>query len=304
MHRDVTVFGSANADLRVLVDAPPRRGTSTVAHDLEMGPGGIGLNQAVAAARMGARTTFVGAVGTDDHGAMLLRCLAEAGVEACVDEVDGSATGAALIALDADGEITVIELPGANSTLEDLSDRARHVLARTPVLLLQLETPLPGVIAAASAARAAGGTVVLNVAPSADDAEALLPHVDVLVSDLPQAAALAGRDVSAPAGEVAEALAARVATAVVLTPTRDCAISDASGLRVLPAYAAHALDVSAVTDTFCGALAAGLAAGQGIDAAAARAGAAAALALQRPGSAASIPTAEDVAAFIALQRAG
>ncbi|WP_062306404.1 PfkB family carbohydrate kinase [Demequina subtropica] len=301
MDRDVTVLGSANADIRVLVDRPPHRGTATVAHDLEVGPGGIGLNQAVAAARMGARTTFIGAVGLDDHGAMLVRCLAEAGVEPCVDEVEG-ATGAAMIALDAEGQITVIEIPGANATLDVLSDRARHVLAHTGVLLVQLEVPVAGSRAAAAIVKGEGGTVVLNAVPAADEAEALLGLVDVVIADEVQAAAMTGLD-GASAEALAAGLAERVPGAVVLGADRTTTLADADGVRMLPAIVAHALDSSAVTDTFCGTFAWGMAAGEGIDASAARAAAAAALALQRPGSAQSIPTAADVDAFLALRDA-
>ncbi|WP_062464666.1 ribokinase [Demequina soli] len=303
MHRDVTVFGSANADLRVLVDKPPTPGQSAVGHDLEMGPGGKGLNQAVAASRMGARTTFVGAVGTDDHAAILLRCLDESGVEACVDEVEGRATGAALIALDAEGQITVIELPGANGTLDVLSDRAAHVVAHTAVLLLQLETPVPGSAAAAAAARRAGATVVLNAAPHASAAEPFLADVDVLVTDAEEAAELTGLAEAGPE-ELAAALATRVPAAIVFGGLRGSVLADRDGVRGLPRYVAHALDSSAVNDTFCGALAAGLARGEALEAAATRAVAAAALAVQRPGSADSIPTLEDVDAYMELGRAG
>ncbi|WP_082101499.1 PfkB family carbohydrate kinase [Demequina rhizosphaerae] len=303
MHREVTVFGSANADLRVLVDAPPVRGEVKVAHDLEMGPGGKGLNQAVAAARMGARTTFVGAVGTDDHGAMLLRCLAEAGVEACVDEVEGRATGAALIAVDDDGDITVIELPGANATLDVLSDRADHVVTHTAVLLLQLESPVTGSAQAAALAGDEGATVVLNAGPRGATAAGMLHLVDVLVADEEEAAALAGMDDASPE-ELAAALAAKVPAVIVFGGLRGSVLADGAGVRSLPRYVAHALDASAVTDTFCGALAAGLSQGAGVEAAAARAVAAAALAIQRPGSADSIPTHDDVDEFLALQQAG
>ncbi|SEI84113.1 PfkB family carbohydrate kinase [Demequina mangrovi] len=302
MQRDVTVLGSANADLRVLVDEPPMRGTATVAHDLEMGAGGIGLNQAVAAARMGARTCFIGAIGTDDHGVMLQRCLAESGVEPCVDEVDGAATGAALIALDAGGQITVIELPGANALLDELSDRAVHVLRRTSVLLIQLETALEGSGRAAGIVRASGGTVVLNAAPQTEGADALLGEVDVLVAEASLAASIAGTDASRPE-ETARALSTRVPAVAVLTEARETVLADASGVRTLPAHIVHGLDMSAVTDTFCGALAAGLATGATLDESAARASAAGALAQQRPGSSASIPTAADVEDFLALERA-
>ncbi|WP_082099395.1 PfkB family carbohydrate kinase [Demequina maris] len=303
MHREVTVFGSANADLRVLVDAPPLRGEVKVAHDLEMGPGGKGLNQAVAAARMGARTAFVGAVGTDDHGAMLLRCLAESGVEACVDEIEGRATGAALIAVDDAGDITVIELPGANATLDVLSDRADHIVSHTSVLLLQLESPVTGSAQAASLAREEGGLVVLNAGPRGGTAAGMLHLVDVLVADEEEAAELAGMTDAGPE-EIAAALAARVPSVIVFGSLRGSVLADAAGVRALPRYVAHALDASAVTDTFCGALAAGLARGESVDEAATRAVAAAALAVQRPGSADSIPTREDVEDFLALQQAG
>ncbi|WP_062520376.1 PfkB family carbohydrate kinase [Demequina silvatica] len=303
MQRDVTVFGSANADLRVLVDELPRRGQVTLGHDLEMGPGGRGLNQAVAAARMGARTAFVGAVGSDDHGTMLLRCLAESGVEACVDEVDGRATGAAMIAVDEHGEITVIELPGANATLDTVSDRAAHAIRGSAVLLLQLETPVTGSRAAAALARAAGATVILDAGPQLGEMDAMLDEVDVLVVDLEEAGDAAGMPGAAPQ-QAARALAARVPTAIVFGGLRGSLLADSDGVLELPRYVAHALDSSAVTDTFCGALAAGVSVGAPVRAAAEVAVAAAALAVQRPGSADSIPTRSDVDDYRALPHAG
>ncbi|WP_062292507.1 PfkB family carbohydrate kinase [Demequina phytophila] len=303
MHRDVTVFGSANADLRVLVDELPRRGQVTLGHDLEMGPGGRGLNQAVAAARMGARTAFVGAVGSDDHGTMLLRCLAESGVEACVDEVDGRATGAAMIAVDEHGEITVIELPGANATLDGVSDRAAHTIRGSGVLLLQLETPVAGSLDAAALARGSGAAVILDAGPQVGELDVILGAVDVVVVDLDEVREAAGMP-DATLEDAVAALATRVPTVIAFGGLRGSVIADAGGVRRLPRYVAHALDSSAVTDTFCGALAAGVAAGRSVSEAAEVAVAAAALAVQRPGSADSIPTLADVEEYLSLQRAG
>jgi len=299
--RIVTAFGCANADLRVVVDVPPGRGETVEAHDLEVGPGGKALNQAVAAARMGATACFIGAVGTDAHGAMLVQYLDESGVEACVDELESHGTGAAMLALDAEGEITVIEVAGANATLDALSDRALHLLRRTAVLLVQLEAPLVGTELAATVVREAGGTVVLNAAPNGPPSDRLLELTDVLVIARAHAAQLCGMpDADPPA--LAGALRAEVPCAIVLHNHRHATLADAAGVRELPSYVAHVLDSAAVTDTFCGSLAAGIALGAPIDEAACDAMAAAALAVQRPGSAESVPTLEDVREYQALGR--
>ncbi|MGF1664318.1 MAG: PfkB family carbohydrate kinase, partial [Kineosporiaceae bacterium] len=161
---DVAVVGSLNLDVTVPVGSLPRPGETVLGGDRSDSPGGKGANQAVAAARQGAATVMVGAVGADPAGDALLAALAGDGVDvAAVRRVPGVATGTALIAVAPDGENQIVLGPGANRVLSGDDVRgAGPVLTAASVVCLQLEI---GDDAVAAAARLAGGRLVLTPAP-------------------------------------------------------------------------------------------------------------------------------------------
>ncbi|MGW4242868.1 PfkB family carbohydrate kinase, partial [Nocardia sp. NPDC004722] len=163
---DVVVVGSANMDLTVRVSGLPRPGETVSGAALERGAGGKGANQAVAARRLGARTTLIGRVGGDEFGAALRRSLRTAGVDDSGLDSVATATGCALVIVDEHGENMITLAPGANGTLRP-ADLDRHAarIGSADVLLLQLEVPLATALAAARLARSAGVLVVLNAAP-------------------------------------------------------------------------------------------------------------------------------------------
>src|SRR5437870_1904195 len=170
-------------DLVVRVPALPLPGDTVLGDRLLTVPGGKGANQAVAAARLGAQVRMIGRVGGDAFGAELVAGLRDDGVETSGIAVDASEpSGAALIVVEKSGQNTVTVAPGANSKVGD-EEVARLVdgLGPQDVVVLQLEIPLPPVLAAISAARAVGARVILNAAPTARVTDRRIPEVDLLI---------------------------------------------------------------------------------------------------------------------------
>ena len=289
--RAVLVAGSANIDFVVRVPHIPAPGETVLGGDLSVVPGGKGANQAVACARAGGvETRFLAALGEDAQAALLIASLEEAGVGLHVVR-SHRPTGAALITVSDDAENAIAVASGANAALSpgDLPD-----LSDVAWLVLQLETPLPTVIAFAQAAKGAGVQVMLNAAPAQPLPPELLAAVDVLVVNEEELAAIVGRD-----GSIAERLAATgVACSVATLGARGCCAVVEGGVMLQPAFAVEPVDTTAAGDTFCGALAAGLAAGAALPDALRRAAAAAALATTRAGAQTSVPTRAEVMALL------
>lgn len=302
----VVVVGSANLDLVYTVERIPRPGETVLATGAASYPGGKGNNQVVAVARSGAEVAFVAAMGTDDASGTLLAVLADAGVRAHVRRVDAP-TGTALITVDASAENVIVVNPGANAALVELTAEEREVVAAADVLLLQLEIPLGTVLEAARTAREAGTLVVLNAAPIQPLPQDLLDLVDLLVVNEHEARELAGeREVVATVEALAEAVRPLAPAAVVTLGAEGALVVAGGATRRLPGHAVDAVDTTGAGDTFCGALVAALdrrgSERLGLEplvAAAEWAGAAAAIAVTRPGAVPAIPTADEVEGFLA-----
>lgn len=289
----VVVVGSANLDVVARVPRIPGPGETLLATSVARGAGGKGANQAVAAARAGgAPTWFVGRLGDDGDAALLRTSLTGAGVALDAVDVSPAPTGTALISVSDDGENAIVVVGGANADFTALSPAQRDRIASAAVVVAQLEVPLPTVLAAAQA-RAAGARFVLNAAPSAPLPDELLGEVDVLVVNEHELADLAaGLDLEA----ATQQLLGQVGAVVVTLGSRGCLVVEQGGTTEVPAPAVTALDTTGAGDTFCGVLAARLAAGDTLAEAAAWGSVAGALAVQRPGAQEAVPTADEVAA--------
>ena len=196
----VIVVGSANVDQVFRVARIPAPGETVLSTGLTTARGGKGQNQAVAAARAGASTAFVVALGVDGFGDLTRAGLVDDGIDTALVRAVDAPTGTALIAVDDRGENTIIVEAGANAALLDLSEADAAAIAAASVLVMQLEIPLETVVAAAGIARTAGTTVVLNAAPIRDLPDALLGLVDILVVNEHEAAELS----RARGGHIAE----------------------------------------------------------------------------------------------------
>ncbi|CAM5663461.1 ribokinase [Streptomyces spiroverticillatus] len=302
----LVVVGSLNMDLSVTVPRLPRPGETVSGADVVRGAGGKGANQAVAAARLGAQVRMVGLLGDDALGSELRERLALEGVDdQAVRQLPGVSSGLALIVVQQDGENTITLSPGANHHLDvpALGTLTGGTLAQSAdTLLLQLEVPLPTVLAAAREARTAGALTVLNAAPLPASGRAelaeLLRAVDVLVVNETEAAGLLPRTYDDWA-EHAEALRALGPTTVVVTLGADGAVAaDPHGVCREGGFSVEAVDTVGAGDAFCAQLALSLGSGTPLGEALRRACAAGALATTRPGAQSSLPSTDEVEALL------
>jgi ribokinase len=305
----IAVVGSLNMDLVVRAPRLPRPGETLSGGPFATYPGGKGANQAVAAARLGARVAMIGRVGDDAFGRELLAGLAADGVDtAAVLATPHTSSGVALIAVEDGGQNMIVIAPGANAALAVADvEAAAALLGACRVLLLQLESPLPAVTRAAQIARAAGATVILNPAPApagplpAD----LLAAVDYIVPNETEAAALLDGQTSGGPRDQARSLRELldVPAAVVTIGRRGAAMADATGATLQPAFPVQAVDATAAGDAFIGGFAAALVAGLAPADALRWGCAAGALAATRPGAQASLPSRAELLALLGEQRA-
>ena len=279
----VIVVGSANVDQVFRVERIPSPGETVLSTGFSTARGGKGQNQAVAAARAGAPTAFIAALGDDAFGSDTRAGLIDDGVDVTGVRSLDAATGTALIAVDSVGENTIIVEAGANRLLVDLQSADAAAIAASSVLAMQLEIPLETVIAAARIARAADTTVMLNAAPIRVLPAELLSSLDILVVNEHEASHLAGeRDW--------RELTEQVPVVVVTLGSEGALLLRRGSDEVrVAAPSVHAVDATGAGDTFCGAFAAGLAEDMELEQALRFAVTAASLSVQSYGAVPSIP---------------
>lgn len=280
----ILVAGSVNVDFGVPVPHLPAPGETVLGASYALTAGGKGANQALAAARAGGRVAFLGAVGEDDFATLGLASLAAAGVELRHVRRRDAPTGAAFISVAPDGENVITVALGANAWLAPAD---LPVLEGFTHLLLQLESPLPTVVAYARAARSAGLQVVLNAAPAQPLPPELLAAVDLLVVNEGELAAIAGP--GATSDLLREVAARGPATVIVTLGARGSLTLHEGELLALEAPVVQVVDTTAAGDTFTGVLVAWLAAGRSLRAALRAATAGAALACTGRGAQPSMP---------------
>jgi ribokinase len=294
----IVVVGSVNADLHLTVDRLPAAGATVLADHTRWLPGGKGANQAAAAARLGAAVSLVAAVGDDAPADVALGGLAETGVTLDhVRRIPETATGVAVVCVDAAGENLIVVSPGANAALGS----ADLVLgAGCAAVLVSLEIPTATAGAALAAARQAGALAVLNAAPADRVTPALLAAADILVANAGEAAALAADH----GGDLA-ALARAAGTTVVVTAGGDDvrAVAPDGTEHVVAARRVEVVDTVGAGDCFAAALTVALVEHAEMDQALRFASAAAGLKVGRLG-ARSVPTRSDVETFLAAAPAG
>ncbi len=285
---DVLVVGSVNVDYSVEAPRLPVTGETLAAGGLITGTGGKGANQALAAARLGARVAFAGVTGADSNGAMARGALVGAGVDISgVVEDDQTATGLALIIRLPGGDNAILVSPGANARLSAAEVEAAVQRHAPRCVLAQCEIPLAAVEAAAAAARQAGAMFLLNPAPAVALPDTLLDAADVLIPNRTELSQLADEASSEATGleKAAAALRARGVKQLVVTDGANGAYLSVGGIFThLPPHQVTVVDSTGAGDAFCGALAAGLAAGRSLEVAVEFANAAGAVATTYPGA--------------------
>ena len=296
----ITVFGSVNVDMVMRVAALPEPGETVLCPEYLLVPGGKGANQALAAARAGAKVRMAGRVGRDTFADVALSLLKEDGVDLGGIETSDRPTCCAAVWVDESGENAIVVASGAN-----LDASAEQLAAAMPGagdwLVLQMEVPHDENWAAIRHARAHGAKVMLSVAPAAPVPEAVLAGVDILLVNAVEGRSVAqaiGLASDAP-GDIVTALAQRFGMTCVMTLGSQGALAMApdEGFRV-PPLPAQVVDTTAAGDAFAGILAGALDAGQSLQDALRRASAGAGLACQTVGAQPSLPHAAAIEAAL------
>ena len=299
----VVVAGSINMDVVATADRHPRVGETVAGREVLYFPGGKGANQAVAASRLGAKTTLIGRLGTDAFGAELRTFLGAQGIDpGSIKDTPGTHSGTAIITVAA-SDNTIVVIPGSNA-LVSTDDVADAPLAEGDVAVSQFEIPLPTIAAFFRRARAAGATTVLNPAPAQEMSPELLALVDILVLNETELGFLAGTELSdddaaAKIIGVARQLQAREDQTICITLGKRGVLALAGRDEfAVPGRPVKAVDTTGAGDCFVGALASQLADGVALRAALAFANAAASISVQRMGAGPSMPTTAEVAAVL------
>lgn len=297
MTSNVVVIGSINVDLVVTADRLPRPGETVLGGRFAIHHGGKGANQAVAAARAGARVTMIGAIGSDDHGEGSLASLREEGVDVSrVRRVEREPTGVALIVVGPRGENQIAVAPGANATLE-LDGDDRQAIADADVVLTNHEIPADTVLDGLRAAHDANTTAILNPAPARALAAEVLALGPILTPNEHELVVAIGND---DTGAALDELAMRHAGPIVVTQgPAGALLADGDRRERFPGYpAATVVDTTGAGDTFCGVLAAWLAGGASLDEAIHAANAAGSLSVSAAGARAGMPAHEDIVTLL------
>jgi ribokinase len=297
--KQIVVVGSSNTDMIIKVDRIPRPGESILGGEFATAAGGKGANQAVAAARAGGQVTFVARVGRDMFGEQAVAGFEKEKINTDHVSRDKSRpSGVALIFVAKDGENSIAVAGGANNGLSAADVRkAKSVFTGAGMLIMQLETPLESVQAAAELAAKAGVQVILNPAPARAVPNELLRKVSIITPNETEAELLTGIKVDSDqsAAKAADKLLARgVKTVIITLGSRGAFVAGEGIKKLVPGFKVKAVDTTAAGDTFNGALAVALVEGKTLENAVRFANAAAALSVTRLGAQPSAPCRRDI----------
>ncbi len=299
----ISILGIFVADAAFRASRPPRMGETLIGLGFNLGPGGKGSNQAVAAARLGASVSFISRLGDDAFARLAIDLWDNEGIQALVEHDSNSFTGAAYIYVDDQtGDNAIIVVPGAASDVSEQDvERHRNSIEGSSIFMTQLETPVSAARRGLRIAREAGVTTILNPAPAAPVDSQLLALCDYLIPNESEASLLTGMDVVSPqdAGVAATSLQERGAGTVIITLGENGAMycDGKVQVHVPPVRAGQVIETTGAGDCFCGAFAWALDAGVEPLEATRYACAAAAISVTRPGTAPSMPTRKEIAAL-------
>ena len=300
----VFVVGSYVQGLSIRVPRMPVLGENVAGDSFDMGPGGKGSNQAIAAARLGADVQLLACLGDDIFGDLALVVYAEAGIGTChIHRLSNCSSGVGFVNILPDGENWITVDMGANMgmTPEHVSACAAQI-SESDILMAQFEVPPEAVARALELGKTGGALTILNPAPARAADPAMLASVDILTPNAIEARVLLGL---APDAEVCEEALGRellefgVGSAVITLGARGALIVDEAGARHIPAVSIDAVDVTGAGDSFNAALAVSLGDGLDLDAAVQGAVRAGAYTATRLGVIAGLPTCAELEAFAA-----
>lgn len=299
--RQIIVIGSSNTDMVIRTRQMPRPGETVLGGDFMMNHGGKGANQAVAAARLGGPTMFIGKVGNDMFGRQTIEMLRNSDIDVTHLGVSQKhPSGIALINVDDSGENSISVASGANADLTPADiDMAEDAISKAALIIMQLEIPVATVTHAARMAKRHGVTVILNPAPAPASplpAE-LMENVDIIIPNKTEAEIISGIRITDAESELKaiNAIHAMGVGTVIFTLGSAGALLCVDGeCEKIPSFKVKAVDTTAAGDTFCGALCVALSEGRKLRDAVVFANKAASISVTRMGAQQSIPTREEL----------
>lgn len=305
--KTLCVLGSINVDHVIRVPYFPKAGETLSGYGYQIAYGGKGANQAVAAARLGAKVKFIGTIGADQIGQAMKTAFAQDGIDtSAIEAIPNQSTGLAMIQVSDEGENSIVISAGANADLSETKVEAnRTTIEQADMLLIQLESPLQAVELAAKIAKSAGTTVVLNPAPAQALPETLLSCVDMITPNETEAEILTGVKVTdeQTAAQAAQIFHQKGIHTVLITLGSKGVYFSEQGKAggIIAGFRVQAVDTTAAGDTFNGGLVTALLEGKPMREAIRFAHAAAAISVTRIGAQTAIPTRVEVERFLAEQ---
>lgn len=304
MKKKVTVFGSFVVDLMGRTPHLPQKGETVMGSMFQMGPGGKGFNQGVAAHKAGADITMITKVGKDAFADVALNIMKELKMNS--DHVFSSEdvqTGAALIMVDENtSQNEIVVIPGACNNIKDEEiESVTEVIRSSEYLLTQLETNMSAIEKVIDIAHNNGVKVILNTAPVQPIKDELLSKVDMVTPNEVEAEILTGIKIETEEDmrNTAKYFFSKGVKQVVITlGNRGVYVADEETEELIPAYRVKALDTTGAGDAFNGGLVAALAEGKSLKEAARFANGLAALSVQKLGTTMSMPWREDIDTFL------
>lgn len=304
--KTLTVLGSINADHVISVPHFVKPGETLLGYSYHIAYGGKGANQAVAAARLGAKVNFIGCIGNDDIGRAMRNAFALDGINTNpIITVNNEMTGIAMIQVSDSGENSIVISAGANAYLDESQvEDSKQEIIDSDYLLMQLETPLPGIIQAAELAKENGTKVILNPAPAQTLPDELLKNLDIITPNETEAEILTGIRVTDEQSAVKSATvfhAKGIETVLITLGSKGVYVSQQGKGEIVPGFRVQAVDTTAAGDTFNGAFVTALLEDKPLAQAIRFAHAAAALSVTKKGAQPSIPTRKETLEFLAQQ---
>jgi ribokinase len=299
--KPIVVVGSINMDLVAKASRIPVAGETILGNNFQMHPGGKGANQAVAVGRLGYPVRLIGKVGEDAFGDQLRAYLGAAGVDISTVEVCAGSSGVAAIAVSAQGENSIIVVPGANvEVTSEFLDSHVDVIRSAGVVLTQLEIPIATVEHLAQLCAQERIPLILDPAPARALSSKILNRLSWFTPNETEAAFFANHAVNGnqpyePQEIASSLLAAGIQGVVLKMGSRGAYLAETGGsAQLISAYKVTAVDTTAAGDAFNGAFATGLMLGMSAEEAASFASAAAAISVTRPGAQPSMPSRDEV----------
>lgn len=295
----ILVVGSSNTDMVINSPHLPVPGETILGSSFFMNPGGKGANQAVAAARLGGKVTFICKTGNDIFGKQAADIFENEGIDiSYLIEDPDNPSGVALITVDDKAENTIVVALGSNATLDPADlEHSKNVIENAAIVLMQLEIPIDSVKYVAEVARAKSIKVILNPAPACELSDEILKNVSVIIPNENEAEVLTGIKVDSidTAKEAAKKLSSKgIETVIITLGPKGALVYHDGKFEHIKSVEVKAVDTTAAGDIFNGAFAVALSEGKALNEAVTFACKAAAISVTRKGAQASAPYKKEI----------